>query len=118
MVRVSVPRQRQQDARPSTRRYVVLALFALVVFWTICFVVLTLQWFQIDSGEGRSMTRGHQRNDAAAVETNNNRTPTITKERILEPQNLSRSGKVVASSDVRGNLGPVRCVLFLKLDVL
>ena len=51
------------------------------------------------------MTRGK-----AAADTDNLNTNKI-EESVLEPHNLSRSGNVVATADVRGNLGPARYVV-------
>lgn len=98
---------------PSHARWLLFALFALVTCWTVCFVVLASSWH---SGEQPVNSRGEQPSveesgkrislDSPSIVTVNN-----VDEFKLKPINLSRTGKVVATADVRGNLGPASVVV-------
>lgn len=94
-------------------RWFVFALFSLVFFWGVCFIVLASKWqsgvFRADSGimEGNVQEPPQRKNDLpGGIAVPNN-----VEEIPLEPRNLSRTGKVVATADVRGNLGPASVVV-------
>lgn len=100
MARIFAIRERRSGRR-LLGKDVVVALIALVLFWFICLFVLATRWFHILEQPEKSMTRGHSRQ--AELHFGNK-----LQEKALEPQNLSRSGRVIATTDVRGNLGPAR----------
>jgi hypothetical protein len=55
--------------------------------------------------------RGSEQQEQRVEAVENHLSAPIIQERALEPINLSRSGKVNATADVRGNLGPVSVVV-------
>jgi hypothetical protein len=80
-------------------KFVAIALFALVFFWLICFLVLTLRWREVPSFQAQP--------ELSSTTTKEQ----YLRERSLKPHPLSRSGNVTATADVRGNLGPAQVVV-------
>lgn len=99
--------RRLQRGRPLTTatngggtKFILLALFALVVFWVICFVVLATTSWDPKIVSTKAITTA-----------NNNDQQSLLRERSLEPHIVSRTLNVNVTSDVRGNLGPAQVVV-------
>jgi hypothetical protein len=90
--------------------YLVVALLVLVVFWMICFILLTTHWqssyVQLSSFHSGPLSSSLRATGKDQSQEQHNEKPPIQYSHIL-----SRSGKVVATSDVRGNLGPASVVV-------
>jgi hypothetical protein len=106
-------RRGTSSGQPRQGRWFVFALFSLVVFWSVCFLVLASKWHSgflhtIENGlEGEVPGPPPQKNEAPSdVSAGKN-----VEEIPLEPRNLSRTGKVISTADVRGNLGPASVVV-------
>lgn len=92
-------------------RWFVFALFALLTFWAACFVVLATNWHY-----GQLVSQGTQlrvKDDGKQMWLDS---PSIAIDKSvhefkLNPINLSRTGKVIATADIRGNLGPASVVV-------
>jgi len=97
--------------RPSQTSWFVLALFSLVSFWTVCIIVLASKWHfggsPMEKGIGIQI-QAPLKKDIRPMEGLMGK---VVEEVPLEPRNLSRSGKVIATADVRGNLGPASVVV-------
>lgn len=97
------------DSRLRQSTYFVFSLFALVTCWLTCFIIVAIRWndgfhhmSKIPVGKEDStvvVTRNtlRQRQDLPII---------LQQEQALRPRILSRSKTVVATADVRGNLGP------------
>jgi len=103
-------RRRGAAAIPSSQgashtRWFVFALFALINGWVVCFVAMTYGW---QRGEVVSRRENLRVLDGGGPPIAIHKDSHDVK---LKPINLSRTGKVVATADVRGNLGPASVVV-------
>jgi hypothetical protein len=91
--------------------YLILALIVLVACWFICFFVLTnnLHLYSISPPHSEAIT--------PSSSTHHDQRPQQQEESHSSNamvRNLSRSGNVIATADVRGNLGPASVVVQQK----
>lgn len=90
--------------------YVAFAILVLVSFWLVCFVLLTMQWHS-ENAARTVRSAGNAPSVAGDVANRAGANPS-SGEHAPEAHILSRSsGRVVATSDVRGNLGPASVVI-------
>ena len=95
-----------------TQRWFICALFALVSFWAVCFIVLASKWQAEVVATEHVLERNIQeplpqkKGPFGEISVGND-----VQGIPLKPRNLSRTGKVVATADVRGNLGPASVVV-------
>lgn len=97
--------------QPRQTRWFVFALFSLIVFWGVCFIVLASKWqngvLRHESGLKREIGPPSEGKEPRSDIT----TESMVEEIPMEPRNLSRTGKVIATASVRGNLGPPSVVV-------
>ena len=89
----------------------IFAVFALINCWAVCFFVVTYSW-----KHGEVVSRGKQLRvqdggGRMSIDSPSNVVDKKSHAVKLKPINLSRTGKVVATADVRGNLGPASVVV-------
>jgi hypothetical protein len=96
----------------------VLALFVLVVCWFICFFVVT---HNLHFGPSRSSSEAIASSSSSSSDRYNQQQQQRKQEQdhpskstTTTVRNLSRSGNVIATADVRGNLGPASVVVQAK----
>lgn len=95
-------------AAGNSLRWFLFAVLSLVVCWATCFAALTIQWHS----HGDFLER-QVRSQVRTGNLNEKQPDVPVTEDSLQKSiiNLSRSGRVIATADVRGNLGPVDVVV-------